>query len=290
MAFGRLTTPGGLTNAAIGIASVVSGNAKATLTPESGGFPVVFGLNPDSVSVTKQNTTEGRRGVIATTVQDALKGTGNVKWSIAKAHLVGAATTQVSVERLLSWARPVPINAATALELQSATAVSDLISAATPPATSTVPAVGATADISTKTPGVSLSTPAYYRLPILLFNWGLYGPTGPNKRFTLEGVTVSYKRYDDYGIPVWATVDLRLTEYVEGLPFTNPTSGGVPGHNRHVVTQGENVVNIANRAYGSPNAWRAVTEANHIDDPLRVRPGRRLALPPSGNAQEVPVR
>lgn len=285
MAFGQLTSKGGMISAATGIAGLVTGNAKATLTPEDGsGFPVVFGLNPDSVTVTKQNTTEGRRGVIATTVQDALKGTGNVKWAISKAHLFGAATTQTFVELLLSWARPSPIDAATALSLQSATAVSNLIRAATPPA------VGAGSDSTTKKPDFSSSTPAYYRLPILLFSWGLYGPTGPNKRFTLESVIVSYKRYDDYGIPVWATVDLRLIEYVEGLPFTNPTSGGVPGHTRHVVTQGENVVTIANRVYGNPGSWRAVTEANHIDDPLRVRPGRRLALPPADHQQKAGAR
>jgi nucleoid-associated protein YgaU len=280
MAAGRLIS--NLTN----VAGLVTGNAKASLTAESGGFPVTFGLNPESVSVDKRNTTEGRRGVVTHSFQEALKGTGNIRWSLSNAHLFGAASTKSAVDQLIEWATPASISAVDAYHLGSVSAASAIKSFATAATAATGGAPGS----ATKGMDVTDSTPVFFRLPVLLFSWGLSGPAGANLPVTLEKVTARYKRFDDYGIPVWATVDLTLVEYVVDKPRTNPTSGGVPGHTRHVVTQGENVVQIANRAYGSPNAWRAVTEANRIDDPLRVRPGRRLAIPPAGNTQEVRTR
>ncbi|MFC4854568.1 hypothetical protein [Actinophytocola glycyrrhizae] len=277
MAAGHLIS--NLTN----VAGLVTGNAKASLTAQSGGFPVTFGLNPESVSVDKRNTTEGRRGVVTHSFQEALRGTGNIRWSLSGAHLFGVASTKSAVDQLIEWATPAPISAEDALHLKS-------ISAATAIKSAAAAATGGAPGSATKGMDVAESTPVFFRLPVLLFSWGLSGPAGRNLPVTLEKVTAKYKRFDDYGIPVWATVDLTLVEYVVDKPRTNPTSGGVPGHTRHLVTQGENVVQIANRAYGSPNAWRAVTEANRIDDPLRVRPGRRLAIPPAGNTQEVRTR
>ena len=55
---------------------------------------------------------------------------------------------------------------------------------------------------------------------------------------------------------------------------TNPTSGGLPGRQRHVVSASENMQTISTAAYGSPKLWRGVAEANGIDDPFRVQAGR----------------
>jgi hypothetical protein len=46
-----------------------------------------------------------------------------------------------------------------------------------------------------------------------------------------------------------------------------------------VLADGENVIGVATEKYGAPSAWRAVAQANGIDDPLRVRPGQMLHLP-----------
>lgn len=271
------------------VAGLVTGNAKATLTAESGGdLPVVFGLNPESVTVHKRNQTEGKRGVVKHSFEEALKGTSNIRWTLSGAHLFGV-LTKSAADRLISWATPAPIDVTDAYHLDSYSAAAALKSYADAATAKTTANTGAGGEASPGTKGLEVtgSTPVFFRLPVLLFSWGLQGPAGANLPVTLEKVTVKYKRFDDYGIPVWATVDLDLVEYVRDKPRTNPTSGGMPGHTRHVVTQGENVVQIATRAYGSPNAWRAVTEANGIDDPLRVRPGRRLAIPPAGDLQET---
>jgi nucleoid-associated protein YgaU len=46
-----------------------------------------------------------------------------------------------------------------------------------------------------------------------------------------------------------------------------------------VVVAGDTLPSVAFHAYGDPNLWRAVAEANGIDDPMRLRAGTRLLLP-----------
>lgn len=256
-------------------ASLLTGNARAQLSSQAGGMPVVFSINPKSVTIIKSNSTEGNRAVISQSFQDALKATSNVKLELKEAHVTGMGLTQLAADQLIDWATPVQITAAQALDLGSVTAASNLMNPVTGGG-------GTRSPSSTKdTAAASLSSrPVYYRLPVLLFSWGIRGPRGANLPVTLEKVTVDFQRFDPLGIPVWAKFSLTLVEYTAEKPRTNPTSGGVPGRSTHTLSQGENVVQIANRAYGSPNAWRAVAEANGIDDPLRVKPGRTLSLPP----------
>jgi nucleoid-associated protein YgaU len=45
------------------------------------------------------------------------------------------------------------------------------------------------------------------------------------------------------------------------------------------VRDGDSLPSIAFAAYGDPTQWRAIAEANEIDDPLRLPRGRALAIP-----------
>jgi nucleoid-associated protein YgaU len=45
------------------------------------------------------------------------------------------------------------------------------------------------------------------------------------------------------------------------------------------VQDGDSLPSIAYRAYGDATRWRTIAEANHIDDPLRLRRGTPLMLP-----------
>jgi nucleoid-associated protein YgaU len=118
-------------------------------------------------------------------------------------------------------------------------------------------------------------------LPLLTMQWG-----DPTKGFLMQGnltsVKITYVRFDDIGNPNRAEVDATFEEKPNSLlsMLTNPTSGGVPGRRQHVLTEGESIQVIAQRTYGRAQAWRAVAAANGIDDPLRLRPGRQLFLPP----------
>ncbi|MGQ0839841.1 LysM peptidoglycan-binding domain-containing protein [Actinokineospora sp.] len=285
---------------ALNLLELLGENAKLMLVSEEGGLPVRFTINPKSVTLSKTNTTEGKRGVIASSFKDALKATGNVKLTLKSAHLTGAIVTQASIDQLIAWATPIQITAAEAMELDSPSAAEELMKAAADRAKSQVkkkvkqvllPGGGGgndenamPAESSTKDTKVDkiMKAPVYYRLPVLLIMWGVGGPLGTGTKVNLEKVDVEYERFDWTGIPVWAKVSLTLVEYTAPLPKQNPTSGGIPGRTKHVVTQGEGLVQIANHAYGSPRAWRAVAEANGLDDPLRIKPGRTLSLPGPG--------
>ena len=99
---------------ALNLGLALTGNAKAMLMPVDGGLPVMFTLNPKTVSVEKSNKTESERGVITSSFKDAVKATGNVRLKLKEAHLTGAVVTQTSIDMLLDWATPVQVSAAEA--------------------------------------------------------------------------------------------------------------------------------------------------------------------------------
>jgi nucleoid-associated protein YgaU len=200
-------------------------------------------------------------------------------------HFVGY-LTKSTCDQLISWTTPVPVPA---LAARGSVAAASYASGSAPSMRSMAGSLtgglaGAMASMaSTRTP-TAASTFAgrgtVYKLPLLLFSWGGGGgPIGLSYKVTIEKVDIHYERFNEFGVPVWAKINMTLKEFVDAPPLTNPTSGGPAGRTKHVVTAGENIVRIANTSYGSPAAWRAVAEANGLDDPLRIKPGRLLDLP-----------
>jgi nucleoid-associated protein YgaU len=117
------------------------------------------------------------------------------------------------------------------------------------------------------------------KLPTLIFTWGplVY-------EVCLTNADVNYVRFTESGEPIRAKVSIGMREQPSLLAIlsTNPTSGGLPGRRQHVVSTGDSLQSIATANYGSPNRWRAVAEANGIDDPTRLRPGQAVYLPNPG--------
>jgi nucleoid-associated protein YgaU len=117
--------------------------------------------------------------------------------------------------------------------------------------------------------------------PTLVFQWGPPA-IGFMMDCVLTAANIDFTRFDSSGIPTRMKIaSLELTEVPNPLlhMLTNPTSGGVPGRESHRVIAGENLQTISERTYGSPQYWRAVADANGIDDPLRLRPGDLVYLP-----------
>jgi hypothetical protein len=117
--------------------------------------------------------------------------------------------------------------------------------------------------------------------PPLIFQWGTQ-----IMRCVMSNVQVTFERFSSAGAPDRANVNFTVVEEfnIFGMLPTNPTSGGLPGRQRHIVSASENVQTISTAAYGSPGLWRGVAEANNIDDPFRVKPGDTVYLP---NANEI---
>jgi nucleoid-associated protein YgaU len=77
-------------------------------------------------------------------------------------------------------------------------------------------------------------------------------------------------------------VDLELAQAEASTPpgqAQNPTTRGVAGLRSHAVLEGDSLPSIAHAAYGDPTRWRAIAEANEIDDPLQLQRGRALTIP-----------
>lgn len=95
----------------------------------------------------------------------------------------------------------------------------------------------------------------------------------------VSSVSAKYTLFTPQGLPIRATCTVNLEELAGEPPRTNPTSGGQAPHREHVLVSGDTLAGLAYAEYGDPALWRAVAAANGIDDPTRLRPGRRLLLP-----------
>jgi nucleoid-associated protein YgaU len=47
-----------------------------------------------------------------------------------------------------------------------------------------------------------------------------------------------------------------------------------------VIQRRERLEQLSTEAYDSPSEWRRIADANDIDNPLKVTPGRVLKIPP----------
>jgi nucleoid-associated protein YgaU len=114
--------------------------------------------------------------------------------------------------------------------------------------------------------------------PFVLFQWG--------KKISFKGyieqVAVKYTLFRPDGTPVRGSATLTLKEFGEPVKGTNPTSGGEPGTTRHRVLAGDTLPSIAYAEFGRADAWRTIADANpQIHDPMRLRPGTVLIIPPA---------
>jgi Contractile injection system tube protein len=119
--------------------------------------------------------------------------------------------------------------------------------------------------------------------PIVVFHWG-------SKAYFdayVKQVSAKYTLFKPDGTPVRATVSVGFEEVPAEPPKTNPTSGGVAGKRTHVVAGADTLHSVAFGEYGNASLWRGLAAANGIDDPLRLRAGTTLLVPPATVAEEL---
>jgi nucleoid-associated protein YgaU len=111
--------------------------------------------------------------------------------------------------------------------------------------------------------------------PWVIFKWG--GLTGfPSY---MASVTAKYTLFTPGGVPVRAVCTVNLEEISGEQSGQNPTSGALAARDEHRVLAGDTLPSVAFQAYGNPELWRHIAEANDIDDPMRLTPGQRLLVP-----------
>ena len=104
----------------------------------------------------------------------------------------------------------------------------------------------------------------------------------------LTTANITYTLFRRDGSPLRANVESSLTESAPPpTPRQNPSSGGPPGNRTHVLGAGESLQSLAYREYRDARLWRGLALFNGVDDPMRLRPGRRLDLPPDALVREL---
>ncbi len=112
--------------------------------------------------------------------------------------------------------------------------------------------------------------------PVLLFSMG---------RFNFECVLVDAgQRFTMFlrdGTPVRATMSVRFQEYVRvEITVQQGLFIGPPALQNFI--QGQTLSGLASDFLGDPTKWRAIAEANNIDDPFHISPGTPLVIPGGG--------
>ena len=132
-------------------------------------------------------------------------------------------------------------------------------------------------DVTTKSIAAKQPSP-----PWVVFQWGSFSTA----RFTsyVSSVEAAYSLFGTTGVPIRATCRLQLHEIPSNTKGQNPTSGALTAQRVHRVVAGDSLQSLAWREYGDSAAWRAIAEANGIDDPTRLANGVELVLP---SAEEV---
>jgi len=120
---------------------------------------------------------------------------------------------------------------------------------------------------------------------LVQFKWG-------NKQLddfkgVITSLNVNYTVFAKDGTPLQAKVDLTIEGADELEKGTNPTSHSTDMRRVHTVVEGETIQSVAFAELGDPNYWRAIADANGIDDPLRVRPGAALLIPSAADAARM---
>jgi hypothetical protein len=93
---------------------------------------------------------------------------------------------------------------------------------------------------------------------------------------------IKYTLFNTKGVPIRAEATLQLKEVQDpdNLGATNPTSTGDIGRRVYTVQEGDRLDWIAYQEYGDSTQWRRIAEANGITNPLDLRPGQVLSVPP----------
>lgn len=111
--------------------------------------------------------------------------------------------------------------------------------------------------------------------PWVIFTWGsMVGFPA-----YVASVSAKYTLFTPAGLPVRAVCTVNLEEISGEQSGQNPTSGALAARDAHVLVDGDSLHSLAFRAYGDADLWRVIAEANGIDDPLKLRPGRRVLVP-----------
>ncbi|HRE87783.1 MAG TPA: LysM peptidoglycan-binding domain-containing protein [Myxococcota bacterium] len=117
----------------------------------------------------------------------------------------------------------------------------------------------------------------------IVFNWGEFSMTklAIEYVFLMSKLSVDYTLFLPSGMPCRAKASLCMQQVTTAPKESKERSKQSPDHARiHTVKRGETLQSIAHYAYADPGEWRRIATTNRLDDPMMIRPGMKLLLPP----------
>lgn len=95
----------------------------------------------------------------------------------------------------------------------------------------------------------------------------------------LQDLKQTYTMFLDDGTPVRATADCTFVEVAQDSDATRYQLNSPDVDKTYVVRPGDTLDMIAAQLYEDRSQWRAIAEANRIDNPRRLTPGQILHIP-----------
>lgn len=134
--------------------------------------------------------------------------------------------------------------------------------------------------------------PKRHAPPVLAFLWG---PEFPGNRLlqdeagqrreafpcVMESIRQKFTLFSSEGVPLRATLTVSLREYRDlDDQFAQIKPSSPDRTHVHVLQQGDTLAGVSQRYYDKPAQWRAIADANGVEDPRRTVPGTFLRVPP----------
>ena len=111
--------------------------------------------------------------------------------------------------------------------------------------------------------------------PIVRFIWGT-----PIFTAVLSQVSQTFTMFRSDGIPVRATLSVTFSEYRTELSEKEEVKHSRDRTKSYILQQGDSLWMLAEKEYGDPAQWRAIAEANRMNDPRLLEPGTEIVIPP----------
>jgi len=92
----------------------------------------------------------------------------------------------------------------------------------------------------------------------------------------ISNLTQRFTLFKSTGEALRATLNVTIVEFLDKDIDLRQTD---PELTTRLVKRGDTLSNIAAEFYRDPALWRVIAEANGLDNPLRLDPGRRLTIP-----------
>lgn len=125
---------------------------------------------------------------------------------------------------------------------------------------------------------------ATHKTPTLLFVWGEFLSQCDEKNqfdCKVEKMDCTYTMFLNNARPVRAKVNLTLVEDQKHKDQRMKKPMQSPDHAKfRVVRRGDTLHSIAYEEYDNAAEWRRIADFNNIDDPMALKPGTKLLVPP----------